>query len=86
LVGERKAGVQVIYQTNQMNWENTSLETLCLIVQTLELFTNPILWMGIIEDKFLVVQARFEKKVKILSCQQVVSFYFARLSIFVKIK
>ncbi len=52
----------------------------------MELFTNPILWMGIIEDKFLVVQARFEKKVKILICQQVVSSYFARLSIFMTLK
>ena len=41
-------------------------------LQSVELFSSPILWTEILKEKFLIVQARFEHAVKILKYDQVI--------------
>ena len=39
--------------------------------QTTTFFSNPVLWMGVIGGKWLAVQYRFERSVKVLSLEKV---------------
>ncbi len=40
--------------------------------QTLDVYNSPILWIGILSKQYLIVQARFEAKVKIFSYDKVI--------------